>query len=72
MNSEQKQPYYNARVATTLALDAGVVMGVVVYLVNGQDIARAAIAAVLCGLIGWYSGKALFPRETSPAPKSDD
>jgi hypothetical protein len=44
--------------------------GVVVYLLNGQDYVRAAIAAVLCGLIGWYSGKAFFPRVAAPTTES--
>jgi uncharacterized membrane protein YfcA len=70
MNSDKQQPYYNARAATTLALGAGSAVGIVVYLLNGQDYVRAAIAAVLCGLIGWYSGKAFFPRVAAPTTES--
>ena len=69
MNTETTQPYYNVRSAAALALGAGLGMGAVVYLLNGQDYVRAAIGAVLCGCIGWYSGKAFFPRV---APKSPD
>jgi hypothetical protein len=62
MTKEVKQPYYNARAAALLALCAGAVAGVVTYLVNGQDAARAAMAATLWVVIGWYSGKTIFPR----------
>lgn len=72
MNTKQGEPYYNASAATKLALGAGIVAGLVVYLVNGQDLARAAIAAAIWVVIGWYSGKAMFPRKTTPTPKSDD
>lgn len=69
MNTDQRQPYYDARAATKLALGAGLVAGVVAYLVNGHDLARAAIAAAFWVVIGWYSGKALFPHVTASSSK---
>lgn len=63
MNDEVKEPYYNARAATLLALGAGAAAGVLTYLVNGQDFIRAGLAAAVWIGIGWFSGKAIFPRE---------
>lgn len=71
---EQQQtpsPSYDARAATKLAIGAGIVAGFVVYLLNGQDPARAAIAALLWVAIGWYGGKALFWRGAASQPAQE-
>lgn len=72
MKTEAKQPYYDASAATKLALGAGLVAGLIIYLVNGQDLDRSAIGAAIWVAIGWYSGKGLFPCESPPTPKSDN
>ena len=65
MNTDRMQPH-NASAAIKLALGAGIAAGLITYMVNGQDFARAAISAALWVVIGWYSGKAL------PAPDEPD
>ena len=54
-------PHFDVRAATKLAIGTGIVAGLIVYLVNGQDVLRAGIAAFIWLAIGWYSGKVIFP-----------
>lgn len=63
MNTEQDQPDYNASAAIKVAISAGAVSGLVVYLVNGHDFTRAGIAAGFWIVMGWYLGKAIFSRD---------
>ena len=42
----------------------------VVYLVNGHDFLRAAIAGLIWLAIGWYSGKVLYPSRVHQADSS--
>lgn len=65
---EDRSPYYDARAAGKLSIGAGLVAGVIVYLVNGQDLVRAGLAAAFWIAIGWYSGKAIFPRDSVARP----
>lgn len=59
--SVEQLPHFDVRATTKLAVGAGIVAGLVTYLVNGQDVLRAGIAASIWLAIGWYSGKAIFP-----------
>ena len=54
-----------------LAVSAALLAGFSVYLVNGQDLIRAGIAAWVWLAFGWYGGKVIFA-DTEPSTISVD
>lgn len=58
---------HDGKLAAKLAVALGSFFGVAAYLVNGQDMVRAGISALIMGLGGWYLGTSV-----SAQPKGDD
>lgn len=52
--------YYDRIAAGKFAIVAGLVTGLFAYLVNGHDLVRAGVFALLSLAVAWYGGKVIF------------